>query len=199
MELLRQARVNSGARTGKGLVTAEVTPHHLCLTDALVHDMAYDTDTKVNPPLRTAEDVAALRQALAAGIIPAIATDHAPHHRDDKEVEYNYAAFGISGLETAVPLLITELVHTGVLSPAALIARLTVGPAGILGWAGGSLRVDRPADLVLVDPQLERKVEPQRFYSKGRNTPLDGRLLKGWPVITVVAGHIVMRDGEVLA
>ena len=195
VELLRQARVTNGHR---GLVTAEVTPHHLCLTDALVHDMAYDTDTKVNPPLRTAEDVTALRQALAAGIIPAIATDHAPHHRDDKEVEYNYAAFGISGLETAVPLLITELVDTGVLTPGTLIERMTTGPARILGLAAGTLRVGSRADVVLIDLQLEKKVDPQQFYSKGRNTPLAGRVLKGWPVATLVEGRAVMRDGEVL-
>ncbi|MEW6546191.1 MAG: dihydroorotase [Bacillota bacterium] len=192
VELLRQARA-------EGLpVTAEVTPVHLCLTDALVHEMAYDTRTKVNPPLRSAEDVAALRLALAGGIIGVVATDHAPHHQDDKEVEYNYAAFGISGLETAVPLLITELVHTGIISPEILVERMTAGPARVLSLSAGTLRVGSTADVTLIDPGLEKAVEPERFYSKGKNTPLAGRLLRGWPVLTVVAGHIVMRDGEVL-
>jgi dihydroorotase len=192
VELLRSARV-------KGLpVTAEVTPTHLCFTDQLVHDTAYDTSTKVNPPLRTEEDVQALRRALAQGIVDAIATDHAPHHRDDKEVEYNYAAFGISGLETAVPLLITELVQTGVIPPGTLVERLTAGPARVLGLEAGSLRAGGRADVTVIDPGLEKTVDPDRFYSKGRNTPLAGRKLRGWPVLTVVAGHVVMREGEVL-
>ncbi|MEW5932510.1 MAG: dihydroorotase [Bacillota bacterium] len=218
VDLLRGARA-------EGLpVTAEVTPTHLCLTDRLVHDTWYDTNTKVNPPLRAAEDVEALRRALAEGVIDAIATDHAPHHLDDKDVEYNYAAFGISALETAVPLLLTELVHPGLIAPGTLIERLTAGPARILGLDAGSLPVGRQpaagsapvvagcrrvgagslrvggcADVTVIDPGLERTVDPERFYSKGRNTPLGGRKLRGWPVLTVVAGHVVMRDGEVLA
>ncbi|MDI7250335.1 MAG: amidohydrolase family protein, partial [Bacillota bacterium] len=193
VDLLRGARA-------EGLpVTAEVTPTHLCLTDRLAHDTWYDTNTKVNPPLRAAEDVEALRRALVEGVIEAIATDHAPHHLDDKDVEYNYAAFGISALETAVPLLLTELVHPGLIAPGTLMERLTAGPARVLGLDAGSLRVGGCADVTVIDPGLEKTVDPDRFYSRGKNTPLGGRKLRGWPVLTVVAGHVVMRDGEVLA
>ena len=113
-------------------------------------------------------------------------------------MEYNYAAFGISGLETAVPLLITEIVGTGAVSPGILFERMTAGPARILGLESGTLRAGTPADLTAIDPNLEKEVDPARFFSKGKNTPLAGRKLKGWPVLTVAGGKIVFRDGEII-
>ena len=171
-------------------VTAEATPHHLTLTDRLVWETSYDTDTKMNPPLRTPADVAALREGLRDGTIDCIATDHAPHHRDDKEKEYAYAAFGISGLETAVPLVFTELVEPGEIDLLRAIAALTVGPAAVVGLELGGIVVGGVADITLIDPELELEVRPQDFVSLGKNTPFSGRRLRGWPVVTIVNGRV---------
>ncbi|MBI2918455.1 MAG: dihydroorotase [Chloroflexi bacterium] len=192
-----------------GTVTAEATPHHLMLTEALVlgpkgGDItaalgpgAYDANAKVNPPLRAQADVEALRQALAEGVIQAIATDHAPHTLADKLCEFDQAASGISGLETAFGLVM-GLVHASVLDLPTLVARLTSGPARIIergladqGLSGlGSLRVGAPADVTVFDPNAEWTVDPGQFASKGKNTPLAGWRLKGRVMATIVGGGI---------
>ena len=172
-------------------VTAEATPHHFTLTDREVE--GYDTSTKVNPPLRGEADVAALREGLADGTIDVIATDHAPHTLEDKDLEYDLAPFGMVGLETAVGLVWTELVSPGVISPAKAVAMLTVNPAGILGLEKGPLIPGSTADITIIDPDLEERVDPDSFQSKGRNTPFAGRKLKGLPVCTIVGGKIVYR------
>jgi dihydroorotase len=175
-------------------VTAEVTPHHLCLTEELVKD--YDTNAKVNPPLRTREDVEALRQALKQGIIDVIATDHAPHSQEEKEVEFDYAPFGISGLETAVPLLWDKLVHPGFLTPVELVQKLALNPARILGLPERVLAVGKEAAITVIAPDLQKTVDVSSFVSLGKNSPLDGWTLRGWPVLTVVAGKPVMVDRD---
>lgn len=173
------------------MVTCEVTPHHLTLTDEAVE--GYATSTKVNPPLRPMEHVKALRQALAEGIIDCIATDHAPHTIEEKAVEYNYAPFGMVGLETAVPLIM-ELVRSGELSLERAIASLTESPAKILGLETGRLCVGSPADMTVIDPKLELVLTAESLNSKGKNTPFLGRKLQGFPVLTIVGGKIAMRD-----
>ncbi|SHI51836.1 dihydroorotase [Desulfofundulus thermosubterraneus] len=179
-------------------VTAEVTPHHFTLTDRAVAD--YNTSTKVNPPLRTEEDVAALKEALADGTIDVIATDHAPHTLEEKDVEYQLAPFGLVGLETALGLVWTELVVPGVLSPVEAIRKLTVNPARILGLQEGVLKVGADADITIIDPELMEVVDPATFASKGRNTPFSGRRLQGLPVATIVKGRVVYnRDLAVIA
>lgn len=185
VRLIREAKAR-GVR-----VTAEVTPHHFTLTDMAV--AGYNTNTKVNPPLRGEADLAALREAMADGAIDAIATDHAPHTRDEKDVEYDNAPFGISGLETAVGLVWTELVRPGILSPARAVTMMTVNPAAILGLKWESPVPGAVADITIIDPELEQTVDPVSFFSKGRNTPFTGRLLKGLPVATIVGGKIVYR------
>lgn len=184
------------------LVTAEVTPHHLTLTDEIVafgalggDELVYDTNAKVNPPLRGREDVAACVEALADGTIDCIATDHAPHAAIEKLCEFDEAAFGISGLETAFGLC-TRLVHDGRIDLPTLIERLTAGPARALKLARhvpgiGTLAEGAPADIVLLDPNAEWTVEPERFASKGKNTPLAGVVLRGQVVTTIAAGRIV--------
>ncbi|MCK8825324.1 dihydroorotase [Fuchsiella alkaliacetigena] len=177
-------------------VTAEVTPHHLALTDEAI--TTFDTSTKVNPPLRSAEDVAALKEALAEGTIDAIATDHAPHAWEEKDVGYDNAPFGISGLETALSVLITELVQPGLLSWSQLVEKLTVKPADILGLDKGRLEVGAVADVTVIDPEFEYTVDVDKFYSKGKNSPFAGRTLTGKAVTTIVDGELVMKDGQVL-
>jgi dihydroorotase len=189
LELIRQAR-QSGAR-----VTCEVSPHHLTLTHDCVD--AGNTNTKMNPPLRTREDMEALRRGLQDGSIDCIATDHAPHHEDEKSAPYTEAPFGIVGLETALPVMITELVSKGMLSLNRLIELMTVRPARILDLPCGELIPGGLADLTMIDLNLTKEVEPKSFYSKGKNTPFAGRVLRGWPVLTVVDGRIVMKDGVV--
>ena len=183
VELLRQAR-------GKGLkVTGEATPHHLTLTDEKIK--TFDTNYKMNPPLRTEED----RQALIAGIaddtISAIATDHAPHTRTAKEVEFDHAPFGIIGLETAFAVCYTELVGKGVISLPHLLKKFTAGPAEVLGMADYSLREGNAADLVVLDPHATYRIDKNRFYSKSRNTPFDGMTVSGRVELTLVDGKIV--------
>ena len=181
------------AAKSEGLaVTAEVTPHHLFLTEEAV--AGYGTNAKMAPPLRTRADVDALRAALADGTIDAIATDHAPHHHDEKDVEFERAANGVVGLETALPLAL-RLVAEKVLDLPALVARMTVGPARILGLAAGTLAPGAPADLTLVDPERRWRVDPRAFRSKSRNTPFDGRTFRGAVTATVVAGAVVYRRG----
>ena len=177
-------------------VTCEVTPHHFTLTDEAV--TGYDTSTKVNPPLRSAADVAAVKEGLADGTIDAIATDHAPHTAEEKDVEYDRAPFGLVGLETAAGLVWTELVAAGVLTPLEAIRKLTLNPARILGIAKGTLDIGADADLTVIDPELAETVDPLQFAGKGRNTPFTGRLLKGLPVVTIVGGRLIMQDKEIV-
>lgn len=182
VSLVREAK-KRGVR-----VTAEATPHHFTLTDRAVGD--FDTNAKVNPPLRGEADVQAIREGLADGAIDVIATDHAPHSFDEKNVEFDLAPFGLVGLETAVGLVWTELVHTGVLTPLQAVQKLSLNPARILGVTGGALAVGAPADITVIDPLLEETVNPAAFAGKSKNTPFTGRRLKGLPVLTVVAGEI---------
>lgn len=176
-------------------VTAEATPHHFTLTDQAV--AGYDTATKVNPPLRPAEDVAALKAGLSDGTIDVIATDHAPHALEEKDVEYAKAPFGLVGLETALGLIWTELVVPGVLSPVEAVRKLTVNPARVLGIARGTLESGAAADVTVIDPELEAVVNPARFASKGRNTPFVGRKLRGLAALTIVAGRVVYDAGRI--
>lgn len=185
VRLVREAK-NRGVQ-----VTAEATPHHFTLTDEAV--AGYYTNTKVNPPLRGAADVEAVREGLADGTIDVIATDHAPHTFEDKDVEYDRAPFGLVGLETAVGLVWTELVHTGLLTPAQAVAKMSTNPARILGVPGGILAQGSVADLTIIDPNREEVVDPERFAGKSRNTPFAGWLLRGLPVLTMVAGREVYQ------
>ena len=172
-------------------VTCEVTPHHLLLTDEAVR--GYDTNTKMMPPLRSEEDRQALWEGLADGTVDAIATDHAPHHLDDKCVEYDKAAFGVVGLETAVPLCLDRLVDKKIISLSRLVELLSSNPARILGLPKGSLAVGADADITILDLERTSTVRPERFQSKGRNTPFAGWELRGGPVVTVVGGRIVWQ------
>ncbi|MBP8613357.1 MAG: dihydroorotase [Firmicutes bacterium] len=192
VNLVRQAK-SSGLS-----ITCEVTPHHLVLTEEAVWKTGYDTNTKVNPPLRTKEDVESLRAALADGTIDAIATDHAPHHTDDKWVEFDYAAFGISGLETAVPLVVDRLVLSGIIDWMKMAETMSTNPAKILGVPGGTLQEGSVADVTIIDPECERSVDPRGFMSKGQNTPFTGWRLTGAPYATIVNGRTVMLDGRLM-
>jgi dihydroorotase len=177
-------------------VTAEATPHHLLLTDEAVRATEYDTSTKMNPPLRAEEDRQALIQGLRDGAIDCIATDHAPHTVDDKRVEYDHAAFGIVGLETAVALCLDRLVATGLISLRRLVELLSTRPAAILGLPGGTLAPGAPADVTVLDLSRRHKVDPARFRSKGRNTPFGGWALRGAPALTIVRGRVAWGHGK---
>jgi dihydroorotase len=177
-------------------VTAEATPHHLLLTDRLVKDSGYDTSAKMNPPLRSEQDRQALLQGLRDGSIDCIATDHAPHTVDDKNCEFDHAAFGVVGLETAVSLCLDRLVAKGVVSLSRLVALFSSGPARIFSLPGGTLAEGAPADVTLLDLRRRVKVEADRFQSKGRNTPFGGWSLRGAPVMTIVGGRVVWRAGR---
>jgi dihydroorotase len=172
-------------------VTCEVTPHNLMLTDEAC--AGYDTFFKMNPPLRSSSDQAALREALADGTIDAIATDHAPHSSVEKEVEFEQAANGVIGLETALAVAV-ELVDAGVLTPAKLVMCMSAGPAKVLGLPGGSLALGGAADVTVVDPQAAWICDATRFRSKARNTPFGGRAMRGRAVLTVVGGRIVFSQ-----
>ena len=182
VRLVREARAR-GVR-----VTAEVTPHHLLLTDEAVR--SFDPNTKMNPPLRSKRDAEAVLEAVLDGTIDCIATDHAPHAQSEKEGEFDDAAFGIVGLETAVSLLLDRLVKPGTLPLGTLVSRLSRDPARLLGLPGGSLTPGAPADLTLLDPAAEWTVDPTRFASKSRNTPFAGWTLTGRPWRTIVGGRI---------
>ncbi|MDY6908017.1 MAG: dihydroorotase [Chloroflexota bacterium] len=204
VDLIRRAKERGVA------VTAEVTPHHLTLTEERVlgpdwGDEAakgpkplalscYDTAAKVNPPLRSARDVEALRAGLKEGVIDAIATDHAPHADVDKRCEFAVSAFGISGLETALGCALS-LVHSGAMDMATVLARLTSGPAAVLGRGDiGQLKVGAPADIVIIDPDAEWVVDPAAFASRGRNTPFAGYVFRGRALATVCRGEVAYRD-----
>lgn len=200
VELIHRAREKGIA------VTAEVTPHHLLLTEERVmgadpddHLSFYDTNAKVNPPLRTMEDIAALIQGIKDGTIDAIATDHAPHTVVDKLCEFNVAAFGISGLETAFGCLMS-LVHKREIDLKTLISLLTQGPAKVIGSKYGelgTLKPGCPADITIFDPDREWTVDSRAFASKGKNTPFEGQRLSGKVLATVSRGKLVYRDDTV--
>ncbi len=183
VEMIRAARAR-GVQ-----VSAEGTPHHFTLTDEAVD--GYRTEAKVNPPLRSAEDRAAVREGLADGTLDVIATDHAPHHYDEKEAAFDDAPFGLIGLETALGLAITELVDGGVLPLPTLIERMSCAPARAFRLPGGTLQMGAPADVTVFDPAEEWVVDPTTFRSKSRNTPFAGRRLRGRVRATVVGGRIV--------
>jgi len=180
-------------------VTAEVTPHHLLLTDRAVKNLNYSTNTKVNPPLRSELDRQALWEGLLDGTIDAIASDHAPHHSDDKDVEYDFAPFGIAGLETTLSLMLNELNANRIknLTLPLLLEKLTTAPARILRVNGGTLRPGSPADLTLIDLKQKVSVNPDAWYSKASNTPFTGYRLTGAAAYTIVGGEIVMKRGVV--
>jgi len=187
VELIRRAKE-------KGiLVTCEATPHHFTLTDEAV--AGYDTNTKVNPPLRTARDVEALRQGLADGTIDVIASDHAPHTAEEKEVEYELAAFGMIGLETSLSLAVTELVRPGILTLGQLVERMSYAPARILGLDWPGIVPGAEANVTVLDPDASFVVDPARFASLSRNTPFGGWRLFGKVVATVVAGRLAYEAG----
>ena len=172
-------------------VTAEVCPHHLSLTEDAVE--GYDTNAKMNPPLRTAADVAALQAAVKDGTIDVIATDHAPHHYDEKEREFADAPNGIVGLETALAVNLTWLVHRQVIDVPTLVDRMACAPARLFRLAGGTLRRGTPADVTVFDPEASWTVDPARFLSKGRNSPYAGQTLRGMVALTVVDGRVIHR------
>jgi len=183
------------AKAGGLRVTAEVTPHHLAFTDEDLR--TYDTNFKVNPPLRTSEDRDALRAGVADGAIDAVATDHAPHAVEEKEAEFDQAPFGTIGLETALAAVLTNLVEPGLVDLARAIEALSTAPARILGASehGGPIEPGRPANLVAFDPAVEWVVEPP-FASKSRNSAFAGRTLRGRVVHTVYRGELVVADGK---
>jgi dihydroorotase len=175
-------------------VTAEVCPHHISLTEESIGN--YDTNFKMNPPLRTQDDVDALREAVKDGTIDVIATDHAPHHYDEKEREFADAPNGIVGLETALSVNITWLVKSGILDLTTLIDRMSTAPARIFHLPGGSLRKGSIGDVTVFDPEADWVVDPRRFVSKGRNTPYGGRSLTGKVHYTIVGGRVVHRPAQ---
>ncbi len=178
----------------KGLkVTCEVTPHHFTITEDELE--SFDTNFKMNPPLRTKEDLKAIKEGLKDGTIDCIATDHAPHASWEKEVELDKAPFGIVGLETALPLSL-KLVEEGVISLTQMIALLTCRPSAIFNLPGGSLKKGSPADICIFDSQKKWIVEPEKFLSKGRNSPFNGKTLKGKNIVTIVDGNIVYNPAN---
>ncbi len=189
VELIRSAKQ-------RGLpVTAEVTPHHLLLTDDAV--IAYGTMAKMKPPLRTAADREALRKGLVDGTVDAVATDHAPHSEEEKSAGFREAPFGVVGLETAFPLLFTNLVRSGIMTIDQLVTRMSPAPARVLGLPYGTLAPGREADLVIIDPDARKTIDRHRFYSRGKNSPFHGLEVYGLPVLTMVGGRVVMAGGRV--
>jgi dihydroorotase len=179
-------------------VTCEVTPHHFVLTDEMLRaPIAYDTNVKMNPPLRDAADRDAMLAGIGDGSVDVIATDHAPHHADEKHVEFDRAPFGITGLETAVSLCFDRLVHTGVVPLSRLIELLSVNPARILKVDGGSLSEGAPADVSILAPDLRVTVSAAAMRSRSRNTPFDGWTLRGGVAATIVGGRVVYQNEQV--
>ena len=185
VEMVRQAKAAGIS------VSAEVCPHHFTLsTDDIKKP---DANFKMNPPLRTKEDVEALKAGLKADIMEVISTDHAPHSAEEKSKPMETAPFGIVGLETSVPLTITELVDPGVLTPMQMAEKMSYNPARILGLDRGSLAEGKPADVTIIDPEAEYTIHASEFASKGKNTPFDGRKVKGRVMATICDGKIVYQ------
>jgi len=177
-------------------VTSEVTPHHFVLTDeALRRNGGYDTNAKMNPPLREEADRLAMIDGLRDGSIDVIATDHAPHHADEKALEFDRAPFGIVGLETAVPLCLDRLVHAGVLSLSRMVELLSANPARVLNLPGGTIKEGESADLTILAPDREVTIHASQLVSKSKNTPFDGWTLKGAVAATIVGGKVVFTNG----
>ena len=190
LALVREAKVRGLA------VTCEVTPHHLTLTDEEVDRSGFSTFAKVNPPLREAADVSALIAGLEDGAVDAVATDHAPHHEDEKAVDFNSAPFGVIGFETAAAIVHDRLVAKGQLSLTRFAEVFSAGPAKAFSLPGGTLSPGSPADVTIFDPRRRWTVDPTRFLSLSRNTPFSGWELTGAPVATIVAGSVVWRIGS---
>jgi dihydroorotase len=178
-------------------VTCEVAPHHFTLTDdALVEPVPYDTNTKMNPPLREARDRDAMLAGIVDGSVDVIATDHAPHHYDEKNVEFDRAPFGIVGLETAVPLALDRLVHSGLIPLGRLVELMSVNPARILRIPGGSLAAGVPADVTILAPDLSVTIDRARLRSRSKNTPFHGWTLRGGVAATIVGGRVVYTNPD---
>ena len=186
VQLVREAKAR-GVR-----VTAETTPHYIGATDDWV--IGYDSNCRVNPPLREESDRQACIEGLVDGTLDAISTDHAPHHEDEKRVEFHIAASGISGFETAFCVSNTELVRSGRMDMSRLIALMSTQPARILGVPGGTLGVGAPADVVVLDPQRKVTVDAKKFVSRGKNTPFDGRTYYGAVCATIVGGRVIDEE-----
>lgn len=188
VELIRQFK-------SKGLknISAEVTPHHLLLTDEYCKD--FDSNYKVAPPLRTQKDIDALKKGLADGTIDCLATDHAPHNKEEKELEFIYAPFGINSIEVALPLFIKALIEDKILTWPQLVEKLTVNPASVLQIDKGTLSVGKDADITIVDPNLVWTIDVEMFLSKSRNCPYHGWQVRGKAVGTIVAGKIKHNEG----
>ncbi len=177
------------AKAQKIAVTCEVAPHHLILTDEEVAKSGFSTNTKMKPPLRSEKDREALLNGLADGSVDCIASDHAPHHADEKDVQFSVAPFGIVGLETTLSLCLDRLVRPGIVSLPRLVHLLSTGPARVLGVPGGTLKEGSPADITVFHPDAEVTLSKASFRSKGRNTPFDGWKLHGHPVATFLDGR----------
>ena len=188
VDLIRRAKAR-GVR-----VTAEATPHHLLLTDDAVD--GYRTQAKMNPPLRTEADREAVERGFLDGTLDTLATDHAPHHYDEKEQAFDDAPFGIVGLETALGLMLTRFVEGGKMDLPTLVERMSLQPARAFRLPGGTLKEGSPADVTLVDPSLEWTVDPKEFRSRARNTPFEGEVLRGRAILTVVDGRVIHEAGR---
>ncbi|MBR6266766.1 MAG: dihydroorotase [Selenomonadaceae bacterium] len=189
VEIVREAK-RRGVR-----VTAEATPQHMTMTDEMVN--SYDTSTKINPPLRSRKDADAVLAGLLDGTIDMIVTDHSPHAQEEKDREYIYAPSGFPGLETSLGVLLTDLYHEGRAELPLLISKMTKEPAEVFGLNAGTLSVGSPADVAIIDTELEWTVDDKEFYTRGTHSPFVGRKLKGKAVMTIVDGRIVMKDGKV--
>jgi dihydroorotase len=199
VSLAKSVEIIAEAKKRGAKVTAEATPHHLLLMEKMAKEIG--PNAKVNPPLRSEEDVAAIREGLAGGIIDIIASDHAPHSPEEKSRPWEQAPFGIIGLETTLGLILTFLVRPGILTLGQAIEKMTVIPARIFGLdvlGVGELKPDAKADLTLIDLDKKWKVDVNQFYSKGRNCPFNGWDLQGKAILTIVAGRIIAKDGIIV-
>jgi dihydroorotase len=199
VSLAKSVEIIADAKKRGVEVTAEATPHHLLLTEQMAKEIG--PNAKVNPPLRSEEDVAAIREGLANGTIDIIASDHAPHSPQEKNQPWEQAPFGVIGLETTLGLVLTFLVRPGILTLSQAIEKMTIMPARIFGLDGlgvGGLRAGVKADLTLIDLDKKWKVDPNRFYSKGRNCPYHGWELEGKAILTIVSGRILAKDGIIM-
>ena len=179
-------------------VTCEVCPHHFTLTDDLLAaPIAYDTNAKMNPPLREARDRDAMIAGIVDGTVDVIATDHAPHHYDEKNVEFDRAPFGIVGLETAVSITLDKLVHPGLIGLSRMVELMSVNPAKILRVPGGSLAPGQPADITIIAPDLAVTIDKTKLISKSKNTPYHGWSFKGGVAATIVGGKVAYSNPAV--
>jgi dihydroorotase len=200
VSLAKSVEIISRAKRRGVNITAEVTPQHFLLTERMAKEIG--PNAKVNPPLRSEEDVSAIREGLTNGTIDIIASDHAPHLPEEKDREWEEAPFGIIGLETTLGLVLTYLVRPGILALGQAIEKMTIMPARIFGLDTlgiGSLKPGVKADLTLIDMDKKWKVDASRFYSKGRNCPFNGWELQGKAVLTMVGGRIVAKDGKLMS